>query len=95
MSSTETTSRRSGTSVSPVKARRLSARTGGVPHVWAFVGDTPGRMLIAFAPASKWRRTSVSSLSAAARISTWNNLRDKENAHADGIELLGPPLPVA
>jgi quercetin dioxygenase-like cupin family protein len=25
----------------------------GVPHVWAFVGETPGRMLVGFTPAGK------------------------------------------
>lgn len=67
----------------------------GVPHVWAFVGDTPGRMLIAFAPASKMEEYFRQFAVRSGAYSTWNNPRDKENARAHGIELLGPPLPVA
>lgn len=62
-----------------------------IPHAWAFVGDTPGRLLIAFAPANK--------------METF--FRDIEKRHKDGesydaaavmhgygMELLGPPLSV-
>ncbi len=66
-----------------------------VPHAWAFVGDTAGKMLIAFAPANKMeaffresmkRHNSAYSNSAAAN--------DKEFFRAYGMELLGPPLSV-
>jgi mannose-6-phosphate isomerase-like protein (cupin superfamily) len=66
-----------------------------VPHAWAFVGDTPGKMLIAFAPANKMeaffregmrRHNNAYSNSA--------NESDKEFFHAYGMELLGPPLSV-
>jgi quercetin dioxygenase-like cupin family protein len=66
-----------------------------VPHAWAFVGDNPGKMLIAFAPANKMeaffresmrRHDSAYSNSAAAS--------DKELFRPYGMELLGPPLSV-
>jgi quercetin dioxygenase-like cupin family protein len=66
-----------------------------IPHAWAFVGETPGRMLIAFAPANKMeaffrdgikRHNNAYSNPAAAD--------DKEFFRAYGMELLGPPLPV-
>jgi mannose-6-phosphate isomerase-like protein (cupin superfamily) len=57
-----------------------------VPHAWAFVGESPGRLLIAFTPAGK--------------IQEWFE-RDRKKGeyvndaalyHAFGMELLGPPL---
>jgi mannose-6-phosphate isomerase-like protein (cupin superfamily) len=57
-----------------------------IPHVWAFVGETPGRLLIAYTPAG--------------RIQEWFE-RDRKKGeyvndaalyHAFGMELLGPPL---
>jgi mannose-6-phosphate isomerase-like protein (cupin superfamily) len=66
-----------------------------VPHAWAFVGDTPGKMLIAFAPANKmeafFRETMKRHNSA---YSNSDNANDKEFFHAYGMELLGPPLSV-
>lgn len=60
-----------------------------VPHVWAFVGETRGRMLIAFTPAGQ--------MEAFFREVTKANAmppRDPELWRAHGMELLGPPLPV-
>jgi mannose-6-phosphate isomerase-like protein (cupin superfamily) len=60
-----------------------------VPHVWAYVGDTCGRMLIAFLPAGK--------MEAFFREVTQSNAmppQDPELWRAHGMELLGPPLPV-
>jgi len=60
-----------------------------VPHVWAYVGDTQGRMLIAFMPAGK--------MEAFFREVTKANAmppQDPELWRAHGMELLGPPLPV-
>ncbi len=60
-----------------------------VPHVWAYVGDTRGRMLIAFMPAGK--------MEAFFREVTKANAmppQDPELWRAHGMELLGPPLAV-
>ncbi len=58
-----------------------------VPHVWAYVGDTIGRMLITFMPAGK--------MEAFFREVTKANAmppQDPELWHAHGMELIGPPL---
>jgi quercetin dioxygenase-like cupin family protein len=59
-----------------------------IPHVWAYVGDTKGRMLIAFMPAGH--------MEAFFREVTKANAmppQDPELWRAHGMELLGPPLP--
>jgi len=58
-----------------------------VPHVWAYTGDTPGRILIVFTPAGK--------MEAFFREVTKANAmppQDAELWRAHGMELLGPPL---
>ena len=58
-----------------------------VPHVWAYTGDTRGRILIAFFPAGK--------MEAFFREVTKANAmppQDPELWRAHGMELLGPPL---
>ena len=58
-----------------------------VPHVWAHVGDTIGRMLITFMPAGK--------MEAFFREVTKANAmppQDPELWHVHGMELIGPPL---
>ncbi|HJZ49530.1 MAG TPA: cupin domain-containing protein [Roseiflexaceae bacterium] len=60
-----------------------------VPHVWAYVGDTRGRMLITFLPAGK--------MEAFFREVTKANAmppQDPELWRAHGMELVGPPLAV-
>jgi len=60
-----------------------------VPHAWAFIGDTPGRMLIAFAPANK-----MEAFFRDKRRKDGEYLNDAQFYHAYGLELLGPPLSV-
>jgi quercetin dioxygenase-like cupin family protein len=60
-----------------------------VPHVWAFVGEAPGRILIAFLPAGK--------MEAFFREVTRANAMSPQNPtlwRAHGMEFLGPPLPI-
>jgi quercetin dioxygenase-like cupin family protein len=61
-----------------------------VPHVWAHVGDTRGRMLIAFMPAGKmeafFREVTKADAMPPQDPALWR---------AHDMELLGPPLPVA
>jgi quercetin dioxygenase-like cupin family protein len=60
-----------------------------MPHVWAFVGDTLGRMLITFNPAGK--------MEAFFREVTKANAMPPQDPalwRAHGMELLGPPLSV-
>lgn len=58
-----------------------------VPHVWAYVGETRGRILITFLPAGK--------MEAFFREVTKANAmppQDPQLWRAHGMELLGPPL---
>lgn len=60
-----------------------------VPHVWAYVGDATGRILVTFMPAGK--------MEAFFREVTKANAMpplDPELWRAHGMELLGPPLSV-
>jgi quercetin dioxygenase-like cupin family protein len=60
-----------------------------VPHVWAFVGEARGRILIAFLPAGK--------MEAFFRVVTRANAMPPQDPgvwRAHGMELLGPPLPI-
>ena len=80
-----------------VGAQRLRLQPGDsllapcqVPHVWAFVGEVRGRILIAFLPAGK--------MEAFFREVTKANAMPPQDPglwRAHGMELLGPPLPVA
>lgn len=60
-----------------------------VPHVWAFVGSTQGRILVVFTPAGKmeafFREVTRADAMPPQDPALW---------HAHGMELLGPPLPV-
>lgn len=60
-----------------------------VPHVWAYVGDAVGRMLISFTPAGRmeafFREVSKANAMPPQDPTLWT---------AHGMELLGPPLPV-
>lgn len=62
-----------------------------VPHVWAFVGDTPGKLLIAFAPANKMEAFFRDN---AKQMSGGKYANEAEMYRAYGMELLGPPLSV-
>ena len=60
-----------------------------IPHAWAFIGDTQGRMLIAFAPANKMEAFFRDNEK---RRKDGEYLNDAKVYHAYGLELLGPPL---
>src|SRR5260370_34402535 len=85
-----------GEFVIEVDHERIALRPGDsllarrkVPHVWAYVGQATGRMLIAFMPAGQ--------MEAFFREVTKANAmppQDPELWRAYGMELLGPPLSV-
>ena len=60
-----------------------------VPHVWAFVGEGRGRILVAFFPAGKMEAFFREVTSASAMPP-----QDPRLWRAHGMELLGPPLSV-
>ena len=59
-----------------------------IPHVWAFVGDSPGRLLIAFTPAGKMQENFERDRKAGEYRS------DADVFRAYGMELVGPPLSI-
>jgi quercetin dioxygenase-like cupin family protein len=59
-----------------------------IPHAWAFVGDSPGRLLIAFTPAGKMQEN----FERDRKAGEYRN--DAEVFRAYGMELIGPPLSI-
>ena len=57
-----------------------------VPHVWAYVGEPPGKILIGFAPAGKMETF----FEEAAKIADF--AADPSLYRACGMEIVGPPL---
>ena len=85
-----------GTFIIEVGTQRFQLQPGDsllaprqVPHVWAFVGDTQGRMLITFLPAGQmeafFRKVTQTNAMPAQDPALWQ---------AHGMELLGPPLAI-
>jgi len=83
-----------------VGAERFSLKAGdcvlgprGIPHAWAFAGDSTGRLLISFAPAGKmeafFNEREKLGIKPGAYASTPN---DAALLQAFGMELVGPPL---
>ena len=60
-----------------------------VPHVWAFVGDAPGRILFVFTPACQMEAFFRAPLNADARPP-----QDPAYYRRYGMELVGPPLAI-
>jgi quercetin dioxygenase-like cupin family protein len=60
-----------------------------VPHVWAYVGTGPGRILIAFTPAGRMEAFFNETTKANAMPG-----QDPELWRAHGMEVVGPPLSV-
>lgn len=59
-----------------------------IPHAWAFVGDSPGRLLIAFTPAGKMQENFERDRKPGEYRS------DAEIFREYGMELVGPPLSI-
>lgn len=57
-----------------------------VPHVWAYIGDQPGRMVFAFSPAAKIESFFEETSKPDAKVA------DPRRFEAHGMKLLGPPL---
>ena len=58
-----------------------------IPHAWAFIGDSPGRLLIAFTPAEMQENFERDRRAGEYRS-------DAEVFRAYGMELVGPPLSI-
>ncbi len=80
-----------------VGSERLHLRAGDsilapreVPHAWAFAGDTPGKLLIAFAPANKMEAFFRDHVK---HFNGGNYANEAEIYRAYGMELLGRHFP--
>src|SRR5580704_14564883 len=63
-----------------------------VPHAWAFLGGTPGRLLIAFAPANKMEAFFREN---AKYFNGGNYANEAEIYRTYGMDLVGPPISIA
>jgi mannose-6-phosphate isomerase-like protein (cupin superfamily) len=57
-----------------------------VPHVWAYLGDQPGRMLFAFTPAAKIESFFEEASRPGAKVN------DPSRFERHGMKVVGPPL---
>lgn len=87
-----------GEYIAEIGSTRLELKPGDsilgpreIPHAWAFVGNTPGRLLIAFTPANKMEAFFRDNEK---RHKGNQYMNDAEIYRAYGMELLGPPLAV-
>jgi quercetin dioxygenase-like cupin family protein len=64
----------------------------GVPHAWAFAGETTGRLLIAFAPANKMEAFFRAMEQQHRKAGEYTN--DAASYAAFGMQLLGPPIQI-
>ena len=60
----------------------------GVPHVWAYVGEKPGKIMIGFAPAGQMQNF----FTEAAKLRDFP--ADQKLYRECGMDIVGPPLPV-
>ena len=60
----------------------------GVPHVWAYVGEKPGKIMIGFAPAGQMEKFFVE----AAKLRDF--AADQKLYRECGMDIVGPPLPL-
>ena len=71
----------------------LGPRT--VPHAWAFVGASTGRMLLSYSPAGRMEAFFNDREKNGIRKGTYSQTpQDAETMRAYGMELLGPPLKI-
>jgi mannose-6-phosphate isomerase-like protein (cupin superfamily) len=84
-----------GEYVFEVGTERMRLRSGDsllaprkIPHVWAYVGEPPGKILIGFQPAGKMETF----FQEAAKISDF--AADEKLYRACEMEIVGPPLPL-
>jgi quercetin 2,3-dioxygenase len=84
-----------GEYVFEVGEQRMRMRPGdsligprGVPHVWAYVGESPGKIMIGFAPAGQMEKFFIE----AAKLRDF--AADQKLYRECGMDIVGPPLPL-
>lgn len=65
-----------------------------VPHAWAFVGDSTGRMLLSYAPAGKMEEFFNHREQLGIGKGAYATTKDADTMRLYGMELVGPPLKI-
>jgi len=66
----------------------------GIPHAWAFVGDSNGRMLLSYSPAGRMEAFFNDREKNGIKKGAYASSTDAETMKAYGMELIGPPLKI-
>lgn len=65
----------------------------GIPHTWAFVGDTNGRMLLSYAPAGRMEEFFSQQAQLGVKPGAYAGMTvDKETMRSFGLQPVGPPI---
>jgi mannose-6-phosphate isomerase-like protein (cupin superfamily) len=66
----------------------------GIPHAWAFVGETTGKLLLTFAPAGRMEAFFDEREHLGIKPGAYTTATDAEILRAFGMEFVGPPLKI-
>ena len=66
----------------------------GVPHAWAFVGTSPGRLLISFSPAGRMEEFFNQREARGLKAGEYASQSQADVLREFGMEFIGPPLKV-
>lgn len=65
-----------------------------IPHAWAFVGNSKGRMLISFSPAGRMEAFFNDREKIGIKKGAYASAAEAETMKTYGMELIGPPLKI-
>lgn len=65
-----------------------------VPHAWAFVGDSTGRLLLSYSPAGKMEEFFNHREQLGIAKGTYSSAKDADTLRTYGMEYIGPPLKI-
>jgi mannose-6-phosphate isomerase-like protein (cupin superfamily) len=90
-----------GEYVIEVGAERFHLKAGdcvlgprGIPHAWAFVGDSKGRMLVSYSPAGRMEAFFNDREKIGIKKGAYASTAEAETMKSYGMELVGPPLKI-
>lgn len=65
-----------------------------IPHAWAFIGESKGRMLLSYSPAGNMEEFFNHREQLGIAIGAYAAGKDAETMRLYGMELIGPPLKI-
>jgi mannose-6-phosphate isomerase-like protein (cupin superfamily) len=65
-----------------------------IPHAWAFVGKTSGRLLLTYSPAGQMEDFFNHRAQLGIRPGSYASTKDADTMRAYGMELVGPPIKI-